>query len=285
MKKILPLFNNERGLVGVEIILAVVVLVAVGFVGWKLVVSKNNDALNTASVNSSEKGQFVGWRFDGDIWKAVNDAPKCEDPLVISSPVKVSEVDGILLPGEVRGGDFKPHGGLSRSAFNNRNRIDVSAIRDAYVYQGARYLHDGKTVQYMFDFIDPCGIRYRLDHLAMLTPDFQKLADELPEAKTNDSRTTEIKPVLIKKGTLIATEIGIKADGNAFFDFGVYDLRAPNQASKTSLYTTDQLRISDKEQSFFALCWMDYMQGSEKTVITALPLRNGDPQGISDYCR
>jgi hypothetical protein len=272
--------KNNRGFAHLEMLVVIVVLAAIGFIGWKLMAHKNKDGANT-----STKSDFVEWNFDGNTWKAMGDAPKCEDPLVVSSPVNVDEVDGVLMPGEVRGGDFKPHGGFSRGGFDNPNKVDVSAIRDAYVYQGARYLHEGRVVQYMFDFMDSCGIRYRLDHLATLTPDFQKLADKLPEAKPDDSRTTKFDPVLIKKGTLIATEIGIKTDSNAFFDFGVYDLRTPNEASKTDLYKTDQLRISDKEQSFFALCWKNYMQGAEKTAVAAMPLRNGDPQGASDYCK
>lgn len=276
--------NKERGFAAVEIIIVLVLVAVIGLVGWKVVASKNKEAAETTTNNTSAKTGFVEWSFDGNTWKAKGNAPKCEDPLVINSPVDVGKVDGVLMPGEVRGGDFKPHGGFSRGAFDEPNKVDVSAIRDAYVYQGARYLHGGKTLQYMFDFIDSCGIRYRLDHLATLTPEFQKLADELPEAKPDDSRTTQFEPVFIKKGTLIATEIGIKDDSNAFFDFGVYDLRSPNEASKTDLYKTDQLRISDKEQSFFALCWMDFMQGNEKTAVAALPLRNGSPQGKSDYC-
>lgn len=276
--------SNQRGFAHIELVIVFIVITAIGFVGWKVLAQQDKDVAGAGSNNNESKTDFVEWSFNGSTWKAMGTAPKCEDPLVINSPVDVSKVDGILMPGEVRGGDFKPHGGFSRSAFENQNKVDVSAIRDAYVYQGARYLHDGKTVQYMFDFMDSCGIRYRLDHLATLTPEFQKLADKLPEAKPDDSRTTKFEPVFIKKGTVIAYEIGIKTDSNAFFDFGVYDLRTPNQASKTDLYKTDQLRISDKEQSFFALCWMDYMQGKEKTAVAALPLRNGSPQGTSDYC-
>ncbi|HBV24864.1 MAG TPA: hypothetical protein DEB44_02910, partial [Acidimicrobiaceae bacterium] len=43
-----------------------------------------------------------------------------------------------------------------------------------------------------------------------------------PEPK-DDSRGISIGPMAFKEGDLIATQIGFLLDGNAFFDFGIYD--------------------------------------------------------------
>ncbi|TAK89517.1 hypothetical protein EPO04_00155 [Patescibacteria group bacterium] len=274
--------RRQSGFYVIEVILIIAVVAVLGFVVWMFITKKSpSQALNGITGNSNG---LVEWDFNGDSWKAMGKAPECENPLTIASPVDVTKVNSVLLPGEVRGGDFKPHGGLGGDPSTN-NMITVSAIRDAYLYRGSRYLVEGQ-VQYMFDFMDSCGVMYRLDHLATLTPEFQAYADKLPQPQPDDSRTEKFRDhPLIKKGTMIATEVGIRQGKNVFFDLGVYDLRQPNDASKTDLYKTDQLRIQDKEQSFYALCWFDYLTGSDKTAIKALPVRNGQPAGTSDYCK
>ena len=157
--------------------------------------------------------------------------PECDDPLAIGTPIDMSLATSVLLPGQMRGTDFKPHGGI---AIDNTktNDVDVRTIMDGYLYRGSRYTQDS-TLQYMFDFMNSCGVVFRLDHLATLTDEFMKYADQLPEPKADDSRTTGFSdPIFIKKDTLVATAAGITNPLNLFFDVGVYDLRQPNDASK-----------------------------------------------------
>lgn len=278
-----PREHRQSGFYIIEAVLIVAVVLVLGLVAW-MFITKQNPSQVMSQVTGGADG-FVEWSWDGNEWKPQGEAPECESPLTIASPVDVTKVDSRLMPGEMRGSDFKPHGGLAVSNAVD-NKLTVSAVRDGYLYRGARYLHEGKEVQYMFDFMDSCGVVYRLDHLATLTPEFQRYADLLPEAKPDDSRTEKFKEhPLIKKGTVIATEVGIKEGKNVFFDLGLYDLRRQNEASKTELYKTDQQRIQDKEQSFYALCWFDYVGGSDKSVLQALPTRNGQPATASDYCK
>jgi hypothetical protein len=274
--------NNQSGFGIIEIIIVAVVLAVVGFIAWRVLSPSNPGPYGSGP-------GFVEWSFDGSKWNPNGTAPACESPLAIASPADVTKMSAVLMPGQVRGCDFKPHGGLS-SADPYYNDVTVSTVRDAYLYRGARYIAQddgGETqVQYMFDFMDSCGVMFRLDHLADLTDQFKAYADRLAEPKPEDSRTSMFDDhPFIPKGTIVATAIGIKASKNSFFDFGVYDLRQPNEASKTDLYKTDSLRISDKEQSFFAVCWFDLLQGNDKQVVAGLPQRNGSPQGDSDYCK
>jgi len=271
---------KQRGFGVVEIIIILVILGLICFIAWRIF-----GAANSQTTGSSKS--FVEWSFDGENWKPTATAPACEDPLELSLPTVASNVTNVLMPGQVRGGDFKPHGGLSSDNPANNN-LSVSTPRDAYLYRGSKYIAEdmGKTeTQYMFDFMDSCGIMFRFDHLSTLTDQFKAYADKLPQGQIDDSRTTRFNDhPFIAKGTVVATAVGIKATQNSFFDVGVYDLRQRNKASKTDLYKTDQLRISDKEQSFYAVCWFDLLPPAEKTVIKALPQRGGLPQGDSDYC-
>lgn len=270
---------KQRGFGLIEVIIILSVLVVAGFVAWRLFSPKPP---------VDDKGNaLVQWSYDGENWNPNGTPPECEDPLTVALPTDASKVTNVLMPGQVRGGDFKPHGGLA-SDNPPTNALNITTPRDAYLYRGSQYIaEDGgqTTVQYMFDFIDPCGIMFRLDHLATLTDQFKAYANQLPAPQLNDSRTTNFDDhPFVPKGTLVATEIGVKATSNSFFDFGVYDLRQRNEVSKTDLYKTDQLRIDDKEMSFYGVCWFDLLPDAEKAIIKDLPQRGGTPQRDSDYC-
>lgn len=219
------------------------------------------------------------WRFDGDKWIAPKDAPACEDPLRIIAPMDVKRATSKLYPGQVRGTDFKPHGGLAIDTTPD-TRVDIYAIRDAHLVRGSFYVENGVDT-YLLDFVDQCGIMYRYDHLAVLSPQLASYAPPLQP----DSRTIEIKGrPYVRQGDLIATAVG--QDGNVGFDLGVYDLRKPNDASKTDIYQTDQRRIEDKEQSFYAVCWFDLLPPADKAIVDVLPSRSGAHEGTSsDYCQ
>lgn len=283
-------YLRQSGFHVIEIVVIIAVVGLVGVVGWVFFAGKANTPSDSKVASTDYKNHkqatpsFIEWSFDGNAWKAMGSAPTCEDPLTIGAPIDVTKATAILYPGQIRGGDFKPHGGIGMDNGND-NSLTVSAIRDAYLYRGTRYIEGGET-QYLFDFMDSCGVMYRMDHLATLSPAFAQYANKLPEAKVDNSRTTMFNEhPLIKKGTVIATEVGMKNNKNAFFDLGVYDLRKQNEASKTDIYKTDQKRISDKEQSFYAVCWFNLLPAKDKSVVKALPSRDQAQGATSDYCK
>ena len=202
-------------------------------------------------------------------------------------PVDMSKVTSILYPGQNRGGDYKAHGGF-RFDSSRPDEIQVIAPYDAQVIAGARYPVNGE-IQYTFDFAHPCGIRYRFGHLLTLTPKFQAIAEKFPLPKDLDSRTTVVDPpVGVKQGEVIATAVGLTKGGpgalggiNTFVDWGVYDYRKKNEASKDPNWAAGH--TSDTYQ--YAVCWFDWISPEDRAKIIALPSSDSKSGKTSDYCK
>ena len=283
--------HNLYGFHIIELAIVVVALGIVGGIGFMVIQKGKTPPADKAQQQSHQQtnkqsaktNEFVQWQFNGSEWQPASTAPACEEPLTLGPPLDVTKATAVLYPGEVRGGDFKPHGGLALDGADT-GKVNVLAMRDSYLFRGSRYLENGE-IQYILDFMDSCGVFYRYDHLATLTPDVMKLVDTLPAAQIDDSRTNNFsKPVFFKKSTVVATEVGHAKTKNFGFDIGAFDLRQQNPASKTPPYQTDQLRIADKEQSFYAVCWWDLLPATERAIVKGLPTR-GDKKGTSDYCQ
>lgn len=223
----------------------------------------------------------VSWEFDGEKWHSLTPAPACPSQIVMQSPVDLTLVSSILYPGQYRGGNYKPHGGFR---FDGRRNSDVSVVApfDATLTVGSRYIEQGE-IQYVLWFENTCGIAYRFDHLLTLTPNIQKLADTLPAAKPDDSRTTRFAaPLPVKAGDVIATAVGFSKNQNVSVDWGVYDLRQTNVASKNSDFAAKH--ADEKSQTFYALCWFDLLPADLAQKIRALPA-SGPEAKNSDYCQ
>lgn len=243
---------------------------------------KGSGAGSGSGSGRSNGGSSV-WQQGAQGWEATGTAPACANPLVINTPVNLSSVTSILYPGQLRGGQYKPHGGF-RFDNNKSNLVDVFVPADGAVVEAGRYLVSGET-QYLFDIMSPCGIMYRFGHLLVLTPKFQAIADTLPPPQENDSRTQFIQPqVSVSKGDQIATGIGVTKGGlNVFFDFGVYDYRSKNEASANATWAADP--VHDPNLAQHAICWLNYMPSSDSSLVKSLP--GGDSAGgkTSDYCK
>lgn len=194
--------------------------------------------------------------------------PPCPDPL-LQSPVDLNLATSILYPGQERGGDFKPHGGF-RFDNSKTDEIEVRIPMDAQFVEGSRYIEQGE-VQYMFDFQSPCGIRYRFDHLLVLTPKFAKIAEKLSQPKENDSRTSRItSEVSVTTGEVIATAVGFRKTNNTFVDLGVYDLRGKNMYQNPRSY---------------AVCWFDLLPASASAKVKSLPPADSKSGSQSTLCK
>lgn len=281
----------------VVLVIAVLVVLAVSYFSHNGSQRQGNDGGDMGSVRGSGTGDGSGrgagtggggrGGSSGIVWQMMSDgnyqpsstAPACPSPLVLAAPADLSKVVSVLYPGQVRGGNYKPHGGLRFA--DGQNSVTVTAPMDASLVDGSRYLVDGE-VQYLFDFENSCGIRYRLGHLRTLSPTFAAVADQLPAAQDMDSRTTQINPpVSVKAGDTVATAVGLLSAGNAFFDFGVFDLRQFNAASKDPVFQA--AHADDKDQAWHAVCWFDLLSPENSAKLKALPATS--PGSESDYCK
>jgi hypothetical protein len=220
----------------------------------------------------------VSWYFDTE-WKPRGNPPLCPDPFILQTPVDINLVTSILYPGQVRGGHYKAHGGLGFGNSKNED-ITVKAPLDGLLVRGSRYIESGE-IQYLFDIINTCGIMFRFDHLLTLSPKFAEVAEQLRQPIVDDTRTTLLDPIPIKAGEVVATAVGFKKTGNVGVDFGVYDLRQKNQASKNP----EWLLQHPGEQATYALCWLELLPPADSTKAKSLPGGDFIMGKQSDYCR
>lgn len=273
------------------LILSVIVIIGVVFTLVAAVVlsNKNNTQQNASDLPlitnpTGVVNNTLAWEYKDNEWVANGTAENCKDP-VLQSPSDVSLATGILYSGQFRG-PYKAHGGLNfngGSAVNNA--VDVKLAITGKVIKAARYIQTGE-VQYLIDFMSPCGIIVRYDHLLTLSDKFQAIIETLPEPILNDSRTTDINNgVTYQVGELIATRIGFESTNppTTTYDFGVYDLRKKNEASKDPVYF--EAHKNSAPTDFYGVCWLDYLPAKDEAILRTLPVVSGESGTKSDYCK
>lgn len=271
--------QSQSGFSLVLVLILLVAVIGIGLVGWRVAGGKKALPINTAQNN--KKDTLITWSFNGQTWQASGETPGCSDPLTIQSPTDIKKATSVLYPGQNRGGNYKPHGGLRFDGLEN-NAVTVTAPADMQLVEGARYIEQGET-QYLLEFHTECGIAYRFDHLLTLSDTLQKQVDTLPAAKPDDSRTTKFtSPFSVKAGETLATAVGFKNNQNVGFDFGVYDFRTPNLASKNAAFA--EARQNDKAQSFYAICWVNLLKNGDAQIALSLPGGDQLAGKTSDYC-
>lgn len=272
--------TNQEGIGHLVLILVMLVVALVGFAGWRVMQGKTS---NNGASSSKSSGKIVTWEWSGEKWTASSTAPACSTPLAFAqSPTDVSKVVSVLYPGQQRSSGYKPHGGF-RFEDSKSGDIAVKMPTDAHLVSGSRYIEMGET-QYMFFFQTNCGLAFRFDHLLTLDPKFQAIADTLPAAKQDDSRTTDFdKPQSFKTGDVVATAVGFPKLSNTSFDFGVYDLRQRNSAASDSNYVSKHQ--NELSQAAYGLCWFDLLPASDATTVKSLPSTDQQSGTKSDYCK
>jgi hypothetical protein len=282
------------------VLIVIIALAAIGGLGYLAWTNMNKEDSSGETAQTPAANQEAVWPMDEDVlwentsegsWAAIEgDTPACPDPLRFEPPTPdLRQATALLYPGQERrgsfegqGGNYKPHGGFR---FDNAesNKINVTMPFDGYVYRGSAYLTDGE-IQYTFDIINPCGIMVRLGHLRALSPEFQAIADKFPEARENDSRTERVLPkVAVRTGDVVATEIGLKDSANAFFDWGVFDLRTTKEAAKEAAYR--QAHADNSELAWHGVCWLDMLDSDNAAFVKGLPPADPDNGRNSDYCK
>jgi hypothetical protein len=202
--------------------------------------------------------------------------PSCPTPL-LQTPVDLSKVTSILYPGQERGGNYKAHGGFG---FDNAtdNLVTVKIPLNGKITRVVRYREMGE-VQYLFEFDGNCGVSFRFDHLRKLTPKFEAVVSAFPIKE--DTRTDPVSPpVAVTVGEVIATEVGFL--NNVSVDFGVYDMRQKNEASKDPVWASAH---SQYPADSYGICWLNSLPQADSAVVNLLPGRDGKFEKKSDYCK
>ena len=200
----------------------------------------------------------------------------CPTPL-IQTPVDLSKVTSILYPGQERGGNYKAHGGFG---FDNAtdNLVTVKIPLNGKVTRVVRYKELGE-IQYLFEFDGDCGVSFRFDHLRKLTAKFEAIVNAFPIKE--DTRTDSVNPpVAVKVGEVIATEVGFL--NNVSVDFGVYDMRQKNEASKDPTWASAH---SQYPADSYGICWLNSLPQADSLAVKLLPSRDAKNGKTSDYCK
>ncbi|MDA0263506.1 MAG: hypothetical protein O3A93_05110 [Chloroflexi bacterium] len=232
-------------------------------------------ASHDAPVAASESG--VRWMFNGVEWSPNGEAPNCDDPFVLQTPVDMSIVTSALWPGQQRGA-YVAHGGF-RFDGNADNNVTVRAPVGSHLVQAAKYLESG-VPQYLLFFSVPCGFFYRFDHVLEVPPELAEALKDIPPANSGDSRTSFINPPFwVDQGDVVGTAVGIPP-ANIFVDFGLYDVRKPNNVVPNPAWA--DLFASDKEFGHYGVCFFDYLPAADGEKMRSLP--TGKEGATSDFC-
>lgn len=286
MSKISVTLKRSQGFAHIAILVVVLFVAVAGVAAWRVMAA--NKTKDTSSTNSSEPAgttssetsneEFL-WQQQESGWAAMGDIPDCPEQPMMDMPADISLVTSILYPGQTRGGNYKPHGGFR---FDNSSNADitVSAPISGFIVRGGHYIAEGE-IQYTFDVFNNCGVMFRVGHLRVLPDDLMALTTSWPEASSNSATNSINPPVFVEAGHKLATSVGIISDDNTFFDWGVYDYRAENEASKNASFQSQH--ADDRELSWHAVCWFDWLPSSAEAKIRTLPA--SDASGTSsDYC-
>lgn len=250
--------------------------------------SANNDSPSgtegaTSSANNDgdtgTEGATSGamWSFNGTAWSPNGTPPSCAEPFVLQTPVDMNIVTSALWPGQVRGG-YKGHGGF-RFDENAADGVTVRAPIGSHLVQAAWYL-EGDDEQYLLFFSVPCGFFYRFDHVRVVPAKLSIALKDIPAPTSGDSRTTFISPPLwVEQGEIVGTSVGI-APSNIFIDFGLYDVRKPNDVTPNAAWA--DLFAGDIEFGQYGVCFFDYLPGNDGEIMRSFP--TGKEGKTSDYC-
>lgn len=292
--------RKQQGFHVIEVLLVLLALAVIGFIVYRVLTSANapQAAQPTTDGGTSDKNDPPVWEYHQEKreWFVKSGtAPACKEPFIFDiTPVDMSKVTAVSLPGAYRGFSYKAHGGF-RMADSTAGLTEVRLPMDARFRGVTRYyestLGQSPELQYLLDFESDCGIAFRFDHIATLTPALQAYADKTPPPKLNDTRSdpgAERISAPMKAGDVIATAVGFPKAKNYGFDFGVYDYRKPNEISKNAQWAAIHGPFS--ASTFHGVCWLPMLPGPDAAKAEALAKDRNNYNAnkpfhlTSDYC-
>lgn len=253
-------------------ILLVIAILVVGT--WALSTTRK-----TEEQPSSQEPTEVNWVQERDgSWKAKGTPPACPTPLEFASIADVQQATSVLYPGQLRSVGYEPTAGFRFDRVAN-DAVTVRAPMDGRIIQAARFTVGGE-IQYVFDVLSPCGIMHRFDHLLVLPPKLQELADKLPPPKENDNRSTRVSPPFqIERGEVIATAVGLTKNNNTFISWTVFDFRQKNKISQNKAWAQEHPLLDH-----YAICPFVYLPEEDLARIKTLPAADFMSGSKSDFC-
>lgn len=282
--------HHQYGFSIVEALIVLMVLATLGFISYKVVAGPKDrtgvgehDSSQTTTPNNQDS-QTVRWNFNDatNRWVPSSTPPACQNPVLPRSFIDDwSLATSVLMPGQYRGGNYKPHGGL-RFDHSQASDIVVRAPLDAKLTGLTRYLESGE-IQYILTFENECGIAYKFDHLYALSDKLQAIAKTTPEPKPDDTRGYPLKQtVRVTAGEIVATAVGHPATHNIGMDFGVYDYRSPNAISHNKRWAAIHSQYEASE--WYGRCWFDMLPSTDASKVKKLPAGDQRSGVRSDYC-
>ena len=287
---------SQDGFHIIELAIVVAVLAIIGFVGLKVLhkdkAANTDQSAVTSGASNTGNAQAVQWAFNSEQLKwftQTGTATRCADPFVFdASPVDLSKIMVIGIPGAYRGYNYKPHGGMRRIDMES-GKIVSKRPTDATLTGITRYFEGNPAeLQYLLTFETDCGIAFRFDHIYSLTPAFQAIAETTPEPKKDDTSGNPNAPFTRTKftaGDVVATAVGFPRIKNFGFDFGVYAYRKRNTISKNKTWAA--IHTTYQATEWFGACWPDMLPAPDKARAKELSLvviNPAKPNLISDYC-
>ena len=111
-------------------------------------------------------------------------------------------------------------------------------------------------------------------------PKVAEALKDVPLGAEGDSRTSFLNPPQwFDKGDVVGTAVGI-LPSNIFVDFGLYDVRQPNNATPDPAWA--DLFANDKQFGHYGVCFFGYLPGTNGQTMRSLP--TGKEGKTSDYC-
>lgn len=247
--------------------------------------NQTTSSSTTTTIASTQ--QIVVWMNDGKGgWMTNGKPPPCP---TIDWRLPIDDlglVTAVMDPGQVRGGNYKGHGGFHMTTSD----VVVRSPLDGYIVGAAAYLerqmnnpNSPAEIQYIMDIQHPCGFMVRFDHLKELSPEIAKALASLKVREDTQGAMLN-PPVPVTRGQVIATKIGhLEYSINRSFDFGAYDVRAvqPNRRTRDQLLAFGP----DGQLGMYAICWFDLFGSANASVLRNLPRPSTEAAQGSDICR
>ena len=238
----------------------------------------------SASINEPT----IRWNFmnESQSWESNSNPPECGDidDLFTVFPVDINNVTQFARPGRLGTGNYDDAVYIAHSALRTDNSSHADqpikfpakgfSLASAAQRFESRY---SDLVQIKLEFIHPCGLQVRLDHLNSLTGRWSEILRDLPLNEDSNSRITFFPQGvhLVGEGELLSYGIGHPT--NVYLDFGVYDLRSKNNIHE---YIANEWP-DYVGQGDYGICWAGFFGDEIESALHALPA-GANPD--SDYC-